>query len=111
MGIAAAFDAADRPNKFLLLDDEGTLLHGPAPNPDGAPNAADKRCGIRTAPLCATKKLCKTLKWNPIETVPPRAATSEAECGQRVRHWDCTRLQSYDIPGQASCRFWNFNPQ
>lgn len=36
MRIAAAFDAADRPNKFLLLDDEGTLLHGPAPNPDGA---------------------------------------------------------------------------
>ena len=35
MRIAAAFDAADRPNKFLLLDDEGTLFHGPAPNPDG----------------------------------------------------------------------------
>ena len=33
MGIAAAFDAADRPNKSLLLDDEGTLLHSPVPQP------------------------------------------------------------------------------
>jgi hypothetical protein len=65
MSIAAAFDAADRPNKFLLLDDEGTLLHGPAPNPDGAPNAADKRCGIRTAPLCATKKTVQNAEMEP----------------------------------------------
>jgi hypothetical protein len=85
MRIAAAFDAADRPNKFLLLDDEGTLLHSPAPNPDGAPNAADKRCGIRTTSVCVTKKLCKTPKWNRIETVLPPAARAEAECGQRVR--------------------------
>ena len=33
MRIAAAFDAAKRPNKPLFLDDEGTLLHSPAPNP------------------------------------------------------------------------------
>jgi hypothetical protein len=33
MGIAAAFDAAKRPNKSLFLDDEGTLFHSPAPNP------------------------------------------------------------------------------
>jgi hypothetical protein len=33
MGIAAAFDAADRPNEFLLLDDEGTFLHSPVPQP------------------------------------------------------------------------------
>jgi hypothetical protein len=27
-----------------------------------------------------------------------------AECGEGVRHWDCTRLQSYDMAAQASCR-------
>ena len=41
MGIAAAFDAADRPNKSLLLDDEGTLLHSPPPPPDGPPNGPE----------------------------------------------------------------------
>jgi hypothetical protein len=59
MGIAATFDAADRPDKLLLLDDEGTLLHSPAPNPDGAPNAADKRCRIRTTPLARRKSCAK----------------------------------------------------
>jgi hypothetical protein len=96
---------------FCSLTTKERFSTGPPPTPTVPPNAADKRCGIRTTPLCATKKLCKTSNWNPIETVPPRAGTSEAECGQRVPHWDCTRLQSYDIPAQASCRFWNFNPQ
>ena len=49
MGIAAALAAANRPNEFLLLDDEGTLLHSPAPDPDGRTSMqSDKRCGIRT---------------------------------------------------------------
>ena len=65
MRIAAAFDAADRPNKFLLLDDEGTLLHGPPPTPTVPPNAADKRCGIRTTPLCATKKTVQNVELEP----------------------------------------------
>lgn len=54
MGIAAACDAADRPNKFLLLDDEGTLLHGPPPTPTvglmrltkGA-ELGQRRCALR----------------------------------------------------------------
>jgi hypothetical protein len=54
MRIAAAFDAADRPNKFLLLDDEGTLLHGPPPSPTvrvmGLTKGAElgqRRCALR----------------------------------------------------------------
>jgi hypothetical protein len=47
MGIAAAFDAAKRPNKSLFLDDEGTLLHSPAPNPRrSASMQSDKGRGI-----------------------------------------------------------------
>jgi hypothetical protein len=34
MRIAATFAAANRPNKRLFLDDEGTLLHSQAPTPD-----------------------------------------------------------------------------
>ena len=33
MGVAAAFAAADRSNEFLILDDEGTPLQSPAPDP------------------------------------------------------------------------------
>jgi hypothetical protein len=35
MGVAAAFATTKRFNKNLFLDDEGTFLHSPAPNPDG----------------------------------------------------------------------------
>jgi hypothetical protein len=41
MGIAAAFDAANRLNEFLLLDDEGTRLHSPAPQPQRSRLNAD----------------------------------------------------------------------
>jgi hypothetical protein len=33
MGIAAAFDAANRPDECLLLDDEGTRIQAPTPTP------------------------------------------------------------------------------
>jgi hypothetical protein len=39
MSIAAAFTTAKRLNKSLFLDDEGTFLHSPAPNPDGTRHA------------------------------------------------------------------------
>jgi hypothetical protein len=87
MRIATAFDAADRPNKFLLLDDEGTFLHSPAPNPDGALNAADKRCGITTTPRRAVKKTVQNGEMDLDPTVPPAGVRSLAQCGQRVRHW------------------------
>jgi hypothetical protein len=54
MRIAAAFYAMQRPNKFLLLDDEGTLLHGPPPSPTvrvmGLTKGAElgqRRCALR----------------------------------------------------------------
>jgi hypothetical protein len=37
MGVAAAFAATKRFNKNLFLDDEGTFLHSPAPNPRRSP--------------------------------------------------------------------------
>jgi hypothetical protein len=51
MRIAAAFAAANRSNKRLFLDDEGTLLHSQAPTPGQLRlMRPDKRRGIRTAP-------------------------------------------------------------
>jgi hypothetical protein len=61
MRIAAAFDAAKRPNESLFLDDEGTLLHSPAPNPRRSNfMQSDKGREIWTVPQFSVKKLCKT---------------------------------------------------
>jgi hypothetical protein len=43
MRITAAFATTNRPNGRLLLDDEGTFLHSPAPNPDGCLLCAPKK--------------------------------------------------------------------
>jgi hypothetical protein len=50
MRIAAAFDAAKRPNKFQFLDDEGTLLHSPPPTPDGRTSCSPTK-GAKFGPL------------------------------------------------------------
>ncbi len=58
MRIAAAFDAAKRPNKCLFLDDEGTLLHSPAPNPRRSNlMQSDKGREIWTVPQFSVKNL------------------------------------------------------
>jgi hypothetical protein len=60
MRITAAFDAAKRPNKSLFLDDEGTLLHSPAPNPRRSDfMQSDKGCEIWTVPKFPVKSCAK----------------------------------------------------
>jgi hypothetical protein len=60
MRIAAAFDTAERSNKFLFLDDEGTLLHSPAPDPRRSGlMQSDKGRGIWTKPKFLVKRCAK----------------------------------------------------
>jgi hypothetical protein len=60
MRIAAAFDAADRSNKFLFLDDEGTFLHSPPPTPTVHLMRLTKGAELGRRWSCLVKKLCKT---------------------------------------------------
>jgi hypothetical protein len=82
MGAAAAFATTKRFNKNLFLDDEGTLLHSPAPNPDGLPHP--KRARNLDHGGGTVKKLCKTAprKMAPKARRPDRCQEMEGE--QRV---------------------------
>jgi len=85
MGAAAAFATTKRFNKNLFLDDEGTFLHSPAPNPDGCLLCTSKKGrGIWTTVAGTVKKLCKTAprKMAPKARRPDRCQEMEGE--QRV---------------------------
>jgi CelD/BcsL family acetyltransferase involved in cellulose biosynthesis len=74
MRIAAAFDAAKRPNESLLLDDEGTRLHSPAPDPSTVElMQSDKRYGIGTILQRSVKNCAKRV----IETKRARRRNSD----------------------------------
>jgi hypothetical protein len=90
---------------FCSLTTKERFSTGPPPTPTVLPNAADKRCGIRTAPPCTTKKTVQNAEMEPDRNGSTQGWNVRSRMRPKGSALDCTRLQSYDIPAQASCRF------
>jgi hypothetical protein len=98
MGVAAAFAAADRSNKSLILDDEGTPFHCPARNqyPQRAYNPGKR------AELGRQERGCEKPVQNRFAEGKERDDVGSGFC-LRVKHKSTRWPRRYGRPMQA-CR-------